>query len=127
MAHAFANTLKTFKTTTGKTGQFYSLPELARSHKRVERLPGAGRASVLVANHASYLDGLVLLAVAVVAFMLAVSGPLAQAVGDAIGAGEVALTAWNIGRWPIVLIFVFSFNDSRLVRVWSGFSLNWYG
>lgn len=47
-----------------------------------------------------------LVAVAVVAFMLAVSGPLAQAVGDAIGAGEVALTAWNIGRWPIVLIFV---------------------
>lgn len=47
-----------------------------------------------------------LVAVAVVAFMLAVSGPLAQAVGDAIGAGEVAVTAWTIGRWPIVLCFV---------------------
>lgn len=47
-----------------------------------------------------------LVAVAVVAFMLAVSGPLAQAVGDVIGAGEVAQTVWNIGRWPIVLIFV---------------------
>jgi membrane protein len=47
-----------------------------------------------------------LVAVAVVAFMLAVSGPLAQVVGDAIGAGKVAQTVWNIGRWPIVLAFV---------------------
>ena len=47
-----------------------------------------------------------LIAVAVVAFMLAVSGPLAQAIGDALGAGEVTQTVWNIARWPIVLIFV---------------------
>ena len=30
MTHAFANTLKTFKTASGKTGSFYSLPALAR-------------------------------------------------------------------------------------------------
>ena len=47
-----------------------------------------------------------LAAAAVVAFMLAVSGPIAAAIGDAIGAGEVAQTAWNVVRWPIVLIFV---------------------
>ncbi len=28
---------------------------------------------------------------------------------------------------PIVLLIVFSFNESRLVTVWSGFSIKWYG
>ncbi|MDF2799038.1 MAG: transporter permease subunit, partial [Devosia sp.] len=28
---------------------------------------------------------------------------------------------------PIVSLVVFSFNESRLVTVWSGFSLKWYG
>jgi aconitate hydratase len=37
--HAFAKTLKTFKTASGKEGQFYSLPALARSFPNVSRLP----------------------------------------------------------------------------------------
>jgi putrescine transport system permease protein len=28
---------------------------------------------------------------------------------------------------PILLVVLFSFNDNRLVTVWSGFSLRWYG
>jgi putrescine transport system permease protein len=28
---------------------------------------------------------------------------------------------------PILLLIVFSFNESRLVTVWSGFSMRWYG
>jgi membrane protein len=47
-----------------------------------------------------------LVAAATVAFMLAVSGPIAEAVGGAIGAGEVAQTVWNVARWPVVLVFV---------------------
>jgi membrane protein len=47
-----------------------------------------------------------LIAAAVVAFMLAVSGPIALAVGNAIGAGQLAQDIWNIARWPVVLIFV---------------------
>ncbi|MEP7138952.1 MAG: aconitate hydratase, partial [Caldimonas sp.] len=39
MTHAFANTLKTFKTASGKTGSFYSLPELAKAYPNVSRLP----------------------------------------------------------------------------------------
>ena len=39
MPHAFANTLKTFKTASGKTGSFYSLPELAKTYPNVGRLP----------------------------------------------------------------------------------------
>ncbi len=37
--HAFASTLKTFKTASGKTGQYYSLPALARQFPNVARLP----------------------------------------------------------------------------------------
>ena len=41
MPHAFAKTLKTFTTASGKTGHFYSLPALARQFPGVARLPGA--------------------------------------------------------------------------------------
>ncbi len=37
--HAFASTLKSFKTASGKTGQFYSLPALARQFPHIRRLP----------------------------------------------------------------------------------------
>jgi membrane protein len=47
-----------------------------------------------------------LLVAAAVAFLLAVSGPLAQTIGDHLGLGEAALTVWNVGRWPIVLVLV---------------------
>ncbi len=46
-----------------------------------------------------------LLMAGAIAVMLAISGPVAKAVGDAIGAGDAALTVWNIARWPLVLIF----------------------
>jgi aconitate hydratase len=39
MAHVFANTLKTFKTASGKTGKFHSLPALAKQFPKVSRLP----------------------------------------------------------------------------------------
>jgi membrane protein len=47
-----------------------------------------------------------LVAAAAVAFMLAVSGPIAKAVGGAIGASAFAQTAWNIARWPMILVLV---------------------
>jgi membrane protein len=47
-----------------------------------------------------------LMMTAAVGFMLAVSGPVARAIGDAVGLGDTALTVWNIARWPVVLIFV---------------------
>ncbi len=39
MTHAFANTLKTFKTASGKTGKFHSLPALAKQYPGIARLP----------------------------------------------------------------------------------------
>jgi aconitate hydratase len=38
-AHAYAKTLKTFKTASGKEGRFYSLPQLAKTCPNVSRLP----------------------------------------------------------------------------------------
>ena len=42
------------------------------------------------------------------------------------------LRAWSAGVYaflfiPIITVVLFSFNASRLVDVWSGFSLKWYG
>src|SRR5712692_8195811 len=45
---------------------------------------------------------------------------------------EPALRTWTALVYaflflPIALVVVFSFNGSRLVQVWTGFSLKWYG
>jgi spermidine/putrescine transport system permease protein len=45
---------------------------------------------------------------------------------------DAAVRAWAVAVYgflfiPIVTVVVFSFNASRLVDVWSGFSLKWYG
>jgi membrane protein len=39
----------------------------------------------------------------VVAIGLVVSGPVARAIGDAIGLGETAVTVWGIVKWPVLL------------------------
>jgi membrane protein len=37
---------------------------------------------------------------------LVASGNVAQAVGDALGLGQAAVTAWNIAKWPVIVIVV---------------------
>jgi membrane protein len=44
--------------------------------------------------------------VAITALALVVSGPLAKAVGGALGLSDVAVTAWQFGKWPIMLVLV---------------------
>nr|CBA33194.1 hypothetical protein Csp_B17840 [Curvibacter putative symbiont of Hydra magnipapillata] len=39
MPHAFASTLRPFETASGKAGQLYSLPHLARQFPNIRRLP----------------------------------------------------------------------------------------
>jgi membrane protein len=46
------------------------------------------------------------LLVTLIALSLIVSGPVAQAIGDAIGLGDTAVTVWNIVKWPIIVIVV---------------------
>jgi membrane protein len=38
------------------------------------------------------------------ALLLVLSGPVAEAVGDLIGLGPVALTVWNIAKWPVLVV-----------------------
>jgi membrane protein len=46
------------------------------------------------------------LLVALVMVMLVVSGPLAQSIGDQIGLGNQAVQAWNIAKWPVMVLVV---------------------
>lgn len=40
------------------------------------------------------------------ALIVVVTGPVADQVGTALGIGDVAVTAWNIAKWPVLLILV---------------------
>jgi membrane protein len=40
------------------------------------------------------------------AFLVVVSGGLARHVGQVLGIGSTAVTAWNIAKWPVLLIIV---------------------
>jgi membrane protein len=44
--------------------------------------------------------------VAVVLIALVLTGPLADAIGDELGAGDAALTAWSIAKWPLLFAVV---------------------
>ncbi|MFG6504066.1 YihY/virulence factor BrkB family protein [Microbacterium sp. P05] len=44
--------------------------------------------------------------VTLAALLLVVSGPIAEAIGGALGLGEVALAIWNIAKWPVLLLIV---------------------
>lgn len=46
------------------------------------------------------------LLIAVAAVALAVSGPVASAIGEVLGLGSATVTAWNIAKWPVVLLIV---------------------
>jgi len=43
---------------------------------------------------------------ALVLMALVLTGPLASAVGDAIGVGDTAVTVWDIAKWPVLLVVV---------------------
>ncbi|SMH32636.1 membrane protein [Rathayibacter oskolensis] len=42
----------------------------------------------------------------VAGLILVLSGPVAEAIGDAIGLGEVALTVWGIAKWPVLIVLM---------------------
>ncbi|MDQ1058185.1 membrane protein [Arthrobacter globiformis] len=53
--------------------------------------------------------GVTVLAVVIVALlaaMLVLSGPVAEAVGGVLGLGGVFLTVWNIAKWPVIILLV---------------------
>jgi membrane protein len=49
---------------------------------------------------------LAVLLIGVVAVALVVTGPLATAIGNAIGLGDAALVTWRIVKWPVLALLV---------------------
>jgi membrane protein len=49
------------------------------------------------------LSAIALVLMAVVAAGLVISGPLVDAVGNVLHAGDTTRTAWSIGRWPVLV------------------------
>jgi membrane protein len=49
---------------------------------------------------------LAVLLIGVVAVALVVTGPLATAIGNAIGLGDAALVTWRIAKWPVLALIV---------------------
>jgi membrane protein len=43
---------------------------------------------------------------ALVVLSLVISGPVASAIGNAVGLGDTAVTVWNIAKWPVLLVVV---------------------
>ena len=43
---------------------------------------------------------------ALVLVMLVVSGPVAEAIGNVIGLGSLAVTVWQFAKWPVLLVLV---------------------
>ena len=43
---------------------------------------------------------------ALVAVALILTGPIVQAVGDAVGVGQTAIDIWEIAKWPVLLVVV---------------------
>jgi membrane protein len=49
--------------------------------------------------------GAVLL-IGIVLVLLVLTGPLAEAIGNALGFGETAITVWGIAKWPVLFLVV---------------------
>jgi membrane protein len=49
---------------------------------------------------------IMVLLIAIAAVAVIVTGPLASAVGSAVGLSDVAVTVWNIAKWPVLVIVV---------------------
>ncbi|WP_221652823.1 YihY/virulence factor BrkB family protein [Actinotalea ferrariae] len=47
-----------------------------------------------------------LVLVAIICAALVLSGPVAEAIGGAVGLSEQAVTIWNIAKWPVIVLLV---------------------
>jgi membrane protein len=46
------------------------------------------------------------LLLALVSIAIVVTGPLARSIGDAVGVGDSVVSAWNIAKWPVIVVIV---------------------
>jgi membrane protein len=47
-----------------------------------------------------------ILLLAACAIAVVVTGPVAQQLGDVVGAGSTAVTAWDIAKWPVIALVI---------------------
>lgn len=52
------------------------------------------------------LTAFCLVAAGAAGLILVISGPVTRSVGDVLGLGDAAVTAWNIAKWPVLLVLV---------------------
>jgi membrane protein len=52
------------------------------------------------------VTGLLLVLLTISALAVVVTGPLAKRVGDLVGLGSAAVTAWDIAKWPVLILVV---------------------
>jgi membrane protein len=65
-----------------------------------------GRPFYILRPFQMFVTLVLVLMAALVVLALIVSGPVASAVGNAVGLGSTAVTAWNIAKWPVMLVVV---------------------
>jgi membrane protein len=44
------------------------------------------------------------LAISLIAFSVALTGTVAESAGEVLGIGDATVTAWNIAKWPVLLV-----------------------
>jgi membrane protein len=52
------------------------------------------------------VTGLLLVLLSISAMAVVLTGPLAQRVGNLVGLGSAAVTAWDIAKWPVLILVV---------------------
>jgi membrane protein len=52
------------------------------------------------------VTGLLLVLLTISALAVVLTGPLAKSVGDIVGLGSAAVTAWDIAKWPVLILVV---------------------
>ncbi len=53
-----------------------------------------------------FVTTVMILLIAACALAVVVTGPVAKQLGDVVGAGSTAVTAWDIAKWPIIALVV---------------------
>jgi membrane protein len=65
-----------------------------------------GRSALVLRPFQMLVTLVLILLQALVLVALVVSGPVARSAGSALGVGDTAVTAWNVAKWPVLLLIV---------------------
>lgn len=76
-----------------------------RALNKIYEVP-EGRGFVKLRPMQLLVTAVLLVLAAAIILSAAVSGELARVIGDTIGLGDAAVMAWNIAKWPVILLVV---------------------